>query len=150
MKTGSSTPLIEAAVAVLETTVGHCQLVDTSKKITPPTWARGPEHKAPASLVSQHKSPRLERGLLAFTLERLSARRNRTGEPSQRIGQTQDEIKVAICRPNEATGTMGRQATCTVVRDYFPQISLTKRGATRGWPGQRGDKGHWPKVPRNG
>ena len=67
------------------------------------------------------------------------------------IGQTQKEVKLAICRPNEATATKNRKATGTVARDYFPRGCLTRRGATRGWPGlSRGDKDHWPKVPRNG
>ena len=58
---------------------------------------------------------------------------------------------MAILGLNEATATKDRLVTCTVTRDYFPQVCLAGRGATRGWPGRgRGDKGHWPKVPRNG
>ena len=39
---------------------------------------------------------------------------------------------MAILGLNEATATKDRLVTCTVTRDYFPQVCLAGRGATRG------------------
>ena len=48
---------------------------------------------------------------------------------------------------NKATATKDRLATCTVTRDYFPQVCLAGRGATRGW--RKGGQGSLAQGPKN-
>ena len=54
---------------------------------------------------------------------------------------------MAILGLNEATATKDRLVTCTVTRDYFPQVCLAGRGATRGW--RKGGQGSLAQGPKN-
>ena len=62
-------------------------------------------------------------------------------------GQAHKEAKMAILGLNKATATKDRLATCTVTRDYFPQVCLAGRGATRGW--RKGGQGSLAQGPKN-